>query len=107
MNSLWGNVFDYFKERRSAAIFFVAFAVALGVIFLGTILGQAANALNLMQYWPLSLPGFGLLLLAFAWRVVRQQREQRGNRYKSSPLSRDEWVKARSKLATKKTIKRL
>jgi len=106
MNSLWGNVFDYFKERRSAAIFFVAFAVALGVIFLGTILGQAANALNLMQYWPLSLPGRGLLAAAFFWQALRQRRARRLNRYQSAPLSRDEWVKARAKLAAKSPVKK-
>ena len=99
MNYFWSNVFDHFKERRLAAVFFGALALVVGLLLLGTAFG------DFRQDWPMILPGMGVLLLAFIWRGVRQMRARRLNRYKTSPLSRDERVKARSKLKTKPTFK--
>jgi hypothetical protein len=105
MNYFWGNVFEYFKERRLGAVFFVTLLAFVGVMAGGVMVYQIAGGFNLLQYWPFALVGTGLLLLALTWRGFRQMRARRLNRYKSSPLSRDERVKARSKLKTKPTSK--
>jgi hypothetical protein len=100
MNCFWSNVFDHFKERRLGAVFFGALAVVVGLLLLGSAFG------GFLQDWPMILPGMGVLLLAFIWRGIRQARARWSSRYKSSPLSRDERAKARSKLITKPTFKK-
>jgi hypothetical protein len=101
MNFLWGNVFEYFKDRRLGSVFFGSLAVVLGMLVLVAVFFQ-----NVLQEWPLVLSSIGLVLLALIWRGFRQMRMMRLNRYKSSPLSRDEKTKARSKLITKSTFKK-
>lgn len=105
MNYFWGNVFEYFKERRLGAVFFGTLLAFIGALVGGAIVYQVAGGFNLFQYWPFALVGTGLLLLALIWRGFRQMRARHLNRYKSSPLSRDERAKARSKLKTKPTPK--
>jgi hypothetical protein len=95
-----GNLmFDYFKDRRFAPIFFVTILMLTGAILL---LKDVPLGFQL-EY---ALPGLMLLLAAFLLREFRQIRADRRNRYKSSPLSRDEKTKARSKLITKSTFKK-
>jgi len=97
MNFFWGNVFEYFKDRRLGSIFFGT----LGVILV--ILALAANFYKTLQEnWRMVLAATGLLLLALIWREFRQMRARRLNRYKISPLARDEILKARSKLVKQK-----
>jgi hypothetical protein len=107
MDYFWGNLFEYFKERRTAGVFFGTLMVFLGAIILGVIIYQSTDVSHWLSDWPLILPGLVLLLSALLWRWFRRRRARRLNRYKSSPLSRDEWAKARSKLAKKTMIKRL
>jgi len=84
-------MFDYFRERRFAPIFVITILVL-------------AVTLPLLKDLPLRLqmeyvlPGIGLLLLALVFREISRIRTERRNRYRSSPLSRDEGRKARSKL---------
>jgi cobalamin biosynthesis protein CobD/CbiB len=101
VNFFWGQVFEFVRERRNAMIFYGTLAVFLAV----PVLGAIAEGYHWLQYWPYALPGLGLLLLALVWTGLRQRRTRRLNRYKSSPLSRDEMIKARSKLTSKKTFK--
>src|ERR1035437_597150 len=96
MNFLWGNVFEYFKDRRLGSVFLSTLAVVLAVLLLVAVFFQ-----NLLQNWRMVLSAIGLLLAALIWRGFRQRRAMRLNRYKSTPLSRDERAKARSKLTTK------
>jgi MFS family permease len=105
MNYFWGNVFEYFKERRLGAVFFGTLLVFLGAIVGGVMVYEILGGFNLLQYWPFFLVAIGLLLLALIWRGFRQMRMRRLNRYKPSPLSRDERSKALSKLKTKPTFK--
>jgi predicted tellurium resistance membrane protein TerC len=103
MNYFWGNFFEYCKERRNASIFIGTLAVFFGLLVAGVIIYQVADGYNLLQYWPFALLGFGLFLSVLVVNGIRQARSRRLNRYKSSPLSRDELRKARSKLVgTKK-----
>jgi hypothetical protein len=98
MNYFWGNFFEYCKERRNAAVFFGTLAVFFGLLVAGVIIYQVADGYNLLQYWPFIVVALSFCLLSVIWQGIRQARARRLNRYKTSPLSRDELRKARSKL---------
>jgi hypothetical protein len=92
------NWFDYFKDRRFVPIFFVTLVVLfVGPLILG-ILFKIADAYNLLNHWPLAAIGGGLWLVILIRRAFAQMRARRRDRYERSPLSRDERLKARSKL---------
>lgn len=104
MDFFWSNIFEHFKERRHAAIFLCALVIAITGLALGAIFCQVAGGLHyLLQGWPYILSGIGLLLAGIIWKVLRSRRAAKLNRYNSSPLSRNEIRKARSKLKTKST----
>jgi hypothetical protein len=105
MNYFWGNVFDYFKDRRIAGVFFGTMLALGGVLVAGVILWQIICAYQLEGYLIYTVPGWGLLVGVWLWRVIRQWRAWRKVRYRSAPLSRDELAKARSKLISHKTTK--
>jgi uncharacterized membrane protein YqjE len=107
MNFFWDNVFDYFKERRYGAIFFGSLALVFGVFAVVTVLCQVLDAYALQDYLVYALPLVGGLFLLWIICGIRRLRGRRWDRYKSSPLSRDELSKARSKLRTNRTFKRL
>ena len=98
MDFFWSNLFEFFKDRRHAAVFFGTLAVIIGVLAIGAISYQVIDGLHLWEYM---LPGIGLLLVVMIGQVFLRMRASRSNRYKPSPLSRDEIIKARSKLMTK------
>jgi hypothetical protein len=98
MSFFWGNVFEYFKDRRYAAVFFGTLMILIGVLAAGGILYQVADNFHLLEEWPYMLPGIGLALVGLIGRAYFRMRAHRLNRYKSTPLSRDELAKARSKL---------
>jgi len=78
MNSFWGNLYDTFKDRRYGVLFLVSLA---------------ALALS-----PILAPVMGLYFLGRGWSAFRLARENRRNKLRYSPLSRDELRAARSKL---------
>ena len=100
MNYFWGNIFEYFKDRRLGSVFFGTLAVVLGVLVLVAVFFQ-----NLLHEWPVVLTAIGLVLVALSGAAFGEMRAWRLNRYKCSPLSRDERAKARSKLKTNSTYK--
>ena len=100
MNYFWGNVFEYFKDRRVAAVFFGTLMALGGLLIGGLILYQVICAYELQDYLVYTLPGAGLILLAWVGRCIARAR--RHERYRISPLSRDEVIKARSKLVKQK-----
>jgi hypothetical protein len=98
MNYFWGNVFEYFKDRRVAAVFFGTLLVLGGLLIAGLIVYQVICAYELQDYLVnLLLAGVLISLMKIGRRVARA-RAQRRVRYKISPMSRDELTKARSKL---------
>lgn len=99
MNYFWGNVFDYFKDRRVAAVFFGTLMALGGLLIVGLILYQIICAYELKKYMVYFLPGVALFFLAWTGRSIARARARRQARYETSPLSRDELDKARSKLA--------
>jgi hypothetical protein len=94
--NFWPNVFEYFKDRRIGASFFRTFIVVLALLILAATFWRA---------WPYFLGILGLWCLMVLVREFRHWRAYCKNRYKSSPLSRDELTKARSKLKTNSTYK--
>jgi Na+-driven multidrug efflux pump len=98
MNYFWGNVFEYFKDRRGPAVFFISLLVLLVLLFIGAAILQGIGAENLWTGFKYSLPVTGVVLAIWIWRSVRRARARSRDRYKISPLSRDEMRKARSKL---------
>lgn len=98
MNYFWGNVFEYFKERRYAAVFFGTLMAMAGALLAGAILYQIAGNFDLLRYWPFIATVMCLWFAVAVWRGVRRSRAERRNRYKISAMSRDELTKARSKL---------
>jgi len=105
MNYFWGNVFDYFKDRRVAGVFFATLLVLGGVFVAAVVAWRVICANGWQGYMVYALPGLGLLLVAWGWQGIRQWRAYQKIRYRSSPLSRDELAKARSKLIRHKTTK--
>ena len=98
MNYFWGNVFDYFKDRRIAGVFFITLMVLLVLLFIGAIVFQAIGEENLRTGLVYASPIMGGFLLIWIWRAILRARARSRDRYKISPLSRDELRKARSKL---------
>jgi hypothetical protein len=102
----WGNTFEYFKDRRIAGVFFGSLMAIGGLIFAGFIAAQIFVACNLQDYLGYIVPGCaGIFALLFAVWIIRARRRmlaRRKDRYKISPMSRDELNKARSKLMAHK-----
>jgi hypothetical protein len=94
MNLIWNS----FKDRRYAALFFVIFLVSIGIFF-----GLLAffQIPNFQEYVLQSLPGIGILIVALVWRSIRRARARRGEKFRRQEMSRDEIRKARSKLVNK------
>jgi hypothetical protein len=107
MNYFWGNLFELFNERRYAPFFVGVLAALFGTAIAGALLYQMVCAYELRGYLIAILPGAGLIWLACIGLGIRRLRARRSNRYKTSPLSRDELAKARSKLTTKPTFNKL
>ena len=102
MNFFWGNVFEYFKDRRVAAIFFGTLLALGGLLIAGFIAAQVICTYHLENYVVYALPVMALALLVQISRGIARARARRHERYKISPLSRDEVSKARSKLVKQK-----
>jgi hypothetical protein len=98
MNFFWSNVFDYFKDRRFAPVFFITLAVLFGVPLAVALLVGTTNIGDYFRYWPFMAGVFTVWLLISIRRSFVQARARRKDRYKIRPLSRDELNKARSKL---------
>lgn len=98
MNYFWGNLFEYYKERRVAAFFFGAL-ITMGVLLvIGCILFQIIRAFDLEGYLVYLPPCLTLIFCIWVGRGIARERARWRNRYKSSPLSCDELSKARLKL---------
>ena len=52
-------------------------------------------------------PAAGMVVVGFVWTGVRRARARSRNRYRSSPLSRDEIAKARAKLSNPAAFKKI
>lgn len=103
MNYFWGNVFEYFKDRRYAAVFFGTLAALVGTLIVGSILYSVVCAYELQDYIVYSLPGVAIVLFTWIGSGIAKARARARDRYKISPMSRDELNKARSKLVRNKT----
>jgi cobalamin biosynthesis protein CobD/CbiB len=89
----WGNLFEYFKERRIAGMFFGTLLWLLLLLIAGVILYHIMGQ-NIVYLLPV---GAGLFLLWLV-RAFLRARERWRYRYKSRPLSQDDLKKARTRL---------
>jgi hypothetical protein len=98
MNYFWGNICEYFKDRRFASVFFGTLFFLVVALALGSLVYQVVGPDNLKTSFLYASPVMAVLLVVWIWRSIAQARARRRDRYKISPLSRDEMRKARSKL---------
>lgn len=98
MDFFWGNVFEYFKDRRVAGVFFGTLMALGALLVAGFIAAQVICAFNLEGYAIYALPVLALVFFVQLVRGIRRTRARSRERYKISPMSRDELTKARSKL---------
>jgi O-antigen/teichoic acid export membrane protein len=100
-------MFEYFKERRLAAVFFSTLMVLFGLLALGALVGVLAGNNTRPGDWAVILMALGFFLVVLiVYGIWQWQRRGRMGRYKSTPLSDDERVKARRKLAVKPNFKK-
>jgi hypothetical protein len=102
MNYFWGNIFEHFKDRRFATVFFGTLVALALLLLAGTILVESIGMENMRTGLVYASPVAAVLFLFWIWRTIAQVRARRRERYKISPLSRDELRKARSKLTSAK-----
>jgi hypothetical protein len=95
---MWGNVFEYFKERRYAAVFFGTLMATGGALVVGGLAWKIILDYNWQDDAIYVAPFAGLIPVLLILRAIAQARARRRERYKISPMSRDELNKARSKL---------
>lgn len=107
MDFFWGNVFEYFKDRRGPAFFVVALFAFLVVAAVAAAIFQNLPAEQMQDFLTYATPAVGIILVALIWSGIRRAQARSRNRYKSSPLSRDEIIKARSKLSNTSNFKKL
>lgn len=98
----WNRVFEHFRDRGRGALFFGGLATVLGVMIgvaiLVSMVGESGAEMALACLAVL----FGMIWLVQICLWIKRARTRRLNRYKISPLSRDEICKARSKLVRKR-----
>jgi hypothetical protein len=109
MNSIWSNLYDKAKDRRYGVLFFSSLIAVFVVFLLGALLynilgGIDFSPFDLQAHFLELMPGIVILMVALAWRGVRRARAQRGKRFRREELSRDEILKARSKLVNRNKI---
>jgi len=98
MNSFWCNMVEYLRDRRFGSVFFGTLMALSGLLAARYIIWQIIVGYGLQGYVIYSWPVFGVAFLVWFGRMFNRNRMRRLDRYKSSPMSRDELNKARTKL---------
>ncbi|HEX3626226.1 MAG TPA: hypothetical protein VH280_12450 [Verrucomicrobiae bacterium] len=114
MDHFWTNIYDDAKDRRYGTLFVAALFVGTPLIILAVFLTCETFAVfmeflsGLPELSPFQavclalLAGLALTAMGlFWWRWIRIGRKVRQNRLQLSRLSRDELMKARSKLKSR------
>jgi membrane protein implicated in regulation of membrane protease activity len=110
MDPFWNNIYDDVKDRRYGTLFLATLFLGLPLLALafGAAAGIFAVLKDLFKEYPnispfevvylFLLAGLALMAMALFWRWIRMGRRARQDRLTYSSLSRDELLKARSKL---------
>ena len=98
MKSFWKESYDGNKDRRYGMLFLGTLLGFLGAVALGGMVYGIIGADNFQNYVVPTLPGFALLLIALIWQSTRRAWKRQREKLKNAELSRDELLKARSKL---------
>ena len=96
------NWFEFTKDRRFVPVFFITLAAMVSVPLGAAIVTGKTEFGDWLKYWPFIVAVMVAGLLFSIWRSLRRAQARRRDRYKISPLSRDELGKARSKLVKQK-----
>jgi hypothetical protein len=100
MNS-WSNLYDNAKDRRYGMLFFVTFITLLGCLALWLLIHAIFGVSDIPALLLSVSPGIVIFFVVLVLRIIHRVRIQRGNKFQRQKLSRDEIVKARSKLVNK------
>ena len=104
MNFPWDNVFDFFQDRNRGALFFRSLGAFLVMFLLGALADEVVVAGGWQDQVVYVIPVVGSVVSLWLCVLIRRGRAaRRRQRYKSTPLSRDELGKARSKLMGRQT----
>lgn len=100
-------MYDASKDRRYGILFFITFFTCFGFFALAMYIHGGLSRLDLgtsddQNVFLAMLPGIFILIAAIIWRVICFSRPQPKEKFKRKELSRDEIVKARSKLVKAK-----
>jgi membrane protein implicated in regulation of membrane protease activity len=100
MSPFWSNIYDDAKDRRYGALFFSTLLMLFGSLGVIAVICAITNAGSSEVLFPLALAVTVIFTLALAWRAWAWLRgwNRPEAQLKSPVLSRDELVKARSKL---------
>jgi hypothetical protein len=111
MDPFWNNIYDDVKDRRYGTLFMATLFIGLPLLALALVAasGIFAELMDVFAGYPdistfqflslVVLASLALLAVVLLWRHwIRTGRKARRDRLKFSSLSRDELLKARSKL---------
>ncbi|HTV62153.1 MAG TPA: hypothetical protein VMH30_06250 [Verrucomicrobiae bacterium] len=98
MKSFWQDSYDGAKDRRYGALFFATLLASPLAVAIGAMIYAIVGPETFKDFVVPALPGVGLLLVALICLMTRRLRKRRQEQLKYASLSRDELVKARSKL---------
>lgn len=98
MKTFWEESYDGVKDRRYGLLFLKALLGFSGALVLCGILCAKISPDDFQTYILPALPGVGILIIALGWHLIRRARKRRREYLKFASLSRDELLKARSKL---------
>ena len=109
MNSIWNNLYDKAKDRRYGILFFFSLFGFFGLFLVAVLVfkilgGMDFGSFDLQAHFLELVPGIVIIFAALAWGGLRRARAQHGKSFRREELSRDEILKARSKLMNRNKV---
>jgi uncharacterized membrane protein len=99
MDPFWSNIYDDCKDRRYGSLFFATLLGVSGIMALGGMIEVTTTNTSDFQSFLISiLAVIIIVLLVFIYILCRRLRTPKTEGRNYSTLSRDELIKARSKL---------
>jgi hypothetical protein len=101
MNYFWISLAELYRDRNPVPTFFVALFTFFVVLALGAAAYGIIHAFGWEDYSVYFLAGAAAIFCAWLIRGIRRLRARMRDGYNSTPLSRDEIIKAQCKLIAK------
>jgi hypothetical protein len=102
----WTSLAEIYRERNPLATFFYALLVLFALLALGVAACWLICALGLDDYAVFFLAGAVVIFCCWLIRRIRRVLARMRDGYVSKPLSRDEIIKAQTKLAAHSNFKK-